>query len=170
MAGSPEALLEVGYVARAHGVRGELRVGLHDPSSTALLDVQRCSVGGVAFPIRTARGVDAAVLLTLDGLVDRNGAEALKGKPVSVYRDDLQLDDGQFYLVDLVGLALETAEGASWGQIAAVIPGVQDRLVIHDGPIERELPLVDEFVLEVDFERGVVRVKPPEGLPEWPRD
>ena len=41
----------------------------------------------------------------------------------------------------------------------------QDLLVIHDGEIERMLPLVDQFVTNVDIEAGVITVNPPEDLP-----
>ena len=51
------------------------------------------------------------------------------------------------------------------GTIAAIEGGMQDLLVIHDGEIERLLPLVDEFVTDIDLDNGVVTVDPPEGLP-----
>jgi ribosomal 30S subunit maturation factor RimM len=41
--------------------------------------------------------------------------------------------------------------------------------VIHDGEIERLLPLVDQFVTNIDLEAGVVTVSPPEALPESKR-
>ena len=41
-----------------------------------------------------------------------------------------------------------------------------DLLVIHDGEIERMLPLVDQFVTNIDVAAGIITVDPPEGLPE----
>ena len=69
-------------------------------------------------------------------------------------------------LDDLVGCKVVLPDGTPWGTIAAVELGPQDLLVIHDGEIERLLPLVDQFVKNVDVAGGVVTVDPPEGLPE----
>ena len=50
--------------------------------------------------------------------------------------------------------------------IAAIEPAPQARLVIHQGDVERQLPVADEFLVEVDLDGRRVVVEPPEGLPE----
>ena len=58
-------------------------------------------------------------------------------------------------------------DGAAWGEVVEIVLGLQDRLVIHDGEIERELPFVDAFVVHIDIDAGIVTVDPPDcGLPE----
>ena len=79
------------------------------------------------------------------------------------------LADGELLLADLVGCEVELGDGTPWGRVAAIMPGVQDLLVIHDGDVERLLPLVDEFVVEIDLPRARIVVDPPDGLPESPR-
>jgi len=86
-----------------------------------------------------------------------------------VDREQIPIDEGQIFLADLVGCAVTLEDGSPYGTIAAVETGPQDRLVIHDGEIERLLPLVPEFVIDVDLEQGRVVVAPPEDLPESPR-
>ncbi|HYU16955.1 MAG TPA: hypothetical protein VEL05_12810, partial [Candidatus Acidoferrum sp.] len=71
-------------------------------------------------------------------------------------------------LTDLVGCRVELADGTIWGVVAAVEPGLQDRLVIHQGEVERQLPVADPFILEIDLDGRRVVVDPPEGLPEEP--
>lgn len=159
-------LVEIGYVVRAHGVRGELRVVCHNPDSTALSTADNVDIGGRRFVIATVRPVKDAFLLALEGLTDRTRAEALRGQPVSVARGALQLDDDEFLLADLIGCEAVLESGEPYGTVIAVEPGPQDRLVIADGDIERLLPLVAELVPEVDFERSRIVVAPPPGLPE----
>lgn len=161
--------VEIGFVARAHGVRGELRVVTHDPASTSLSRAEAVTIGGQRYRVRSARPVDGAFLLAVDGISDRDVAERMRGAAVSVDRDALDLQDGELLLSDLVGCRVELKDGTPWGRVAEIMPGVQDLLVIHDGPVERLLPLVDEFLIEVDLPGGRIVVDPPEGLPEDPR-
>jgi 16S rRNA processing protein RimM len=169
MTRAPSPFLEIGYVARPHGVRGELRVVTHDPESETLLDVDSVRIGGVDYAIEQARAVQGAFLLRLAGVGDRNRAELLRGQRVAVDRAEIPLDEGEVFLADLVGCEVVLEDGRGYGTIAAVETGPQDRLVIHDGDVERLLPLVPEFVRDVDLEAGRVTVAPPEDLPESPR-
>lgn len=169
MTRAPSPFLEIGYVARPHGVRGELRVVTYDPASETLLDVDSVRIGGVDYEVEQARPVQGAFLLRLAGVGDRNRAELLRGQRVAVDREQIPLEDGEVFLADLVGCEVVLEDGRPYGTIAAVETGPQDRLVIHDGDVERLLPLVSEFVIEVDLEAGRVVVAPPEDLPESPR-
>jgi 16S rRNA processing protein RimM len=161
-----DARIEIGGVARAHGIRGEVVVVTHDPDSELLASIETLWIGGVERRITSARNTQRGWLVALDGVMTRNDAEALRGQPVEVARELLPLDKGDVLLADLVGCAVVKLDGTPWGKIAAIDPGIQDRLVIHDGDLERMLPLVDEFVTKIDLAAGVVTVDPPEGLPE----
>ena len=158
--------VEIGVVARAHGIRGEVRVHLHNPASRALDQAGAMFVGEREYAIESARPVAGAYLVALAGISDRDAAAALRGRPVSVLRDDLELDDGELLLADLVGCRVELPDGRPWGVVSGLELGPQDRLVIRDGEIERLLPVVDEFVIDVDVEARRIVVDPPQDLPE----
>ena len=165
----PEARsrLQIGGIARAHGIRGEVVIITHDPDSETLGRVETIHVGGVERRIVAARATQRGWLVLLEGITTRTDAERLRGQPVEVDRAALELDEGDVLLGDLVGCAVRRTDGAAWGEIAAVEPGAyQDLLVIHDGEIERLLPLVDVFVVAIDLAARVVTVDPPDELPE----
>lgn len=164
----PAERVQIGVVSKAHGVRGEMVVILHDAESTALEEVETAYVGGVARKVVSARNTGGAYLLLVEGITDRDVAGGLRGAVVEVVRDDLDLDDDEVLLADLVGCKCVLADGTPWGEIVSVEMGMQDRLVIHDGQVERQLPVVDAFIANIDLEKGVVTVTPPEGLPEDP--
>lgn len=159
-------LVEVGYVARAHGIRGEVRVVCHNPDSTLLLDVPRITIAGAVYEVARARAARGACLLALVGVDDRTRAEALRGRAVEVERELLPLDDDDVLLAELVGLATRLPDGTPWGEVVAVELGPQDRLVIHHGDVERLLPVVDAYILDIDLEGGHMVVDPPDGWPE----
>lgn len=167
MRGDPR--VEIGRIARVHGIRGEVVIATHDPESD-LLDRQAALwIGGVAREVVRARSTPRGWLIQLAGVATRNDAEALRGQVVEVDRAALELDEDDVLLDDLIGCRVQRVDGTPWGTIAAIEGGMQDRLVIHDGDIERQLPLVDEFVTDIDLEAGVVTVDPPDGLPEHRR-
>jgi len=165
MRGDPR--LEIGGIARAHGIRGEVVVHTHDPDSEILGEVEMIWVGGVEKKILEARATTKGWLVLLDGVATRTEAEHLRGQVVEVDRELLELDDGEVLLDDLIGCKVVLPDGKPWGTIASVeLSPAQEILVIHDGEIERMLPLVDQFVTNIDIAGGVVTVDPPEGLPE----
>jgi 16S rRNA processing protein RimM len=160
-------LVEIGGVARAHGLRGEIVVMTHDPASQTLADIDKIFVGGVEHAIVGVRDTQRGWLVQLEGTATRDAAEALRGKPVEVPRAALELDDDDVLLGDLIGCSVVRVDGTPWGTVDDVQTGaMQDLLVIHDGDIERMLPLVDQFVRAIDVDAKLVTVDPPDGLPE----
>jgi 16S rRNA processing protein RimM len=161
--------IQIGGVARAHGIKGEVVIVTHDPDSTTLGEVDRVWIGGSEREISLARGTHRGWLVALAGVATRNDAELLRGQVVEVDRDALELDDDDVLLADLIGCSV-VRDDQPWGTIAAVEAGeFQDLLVIHDGDIERLVPLVDELVPSIDLDARVVTVDPPDGWPESKR-
>jgi 16S rRNA processing protein RimM len=167
-----DARIQIGGIARAHGIKGEVVVVTHDPDSETLGKVSSIWIDGTEHKITSARDTHRGWLIALEGIATRNDAERMQGKQIEVDRSALELDEEDVLLHDLIGCEVQLADGTGWGTIAAVDASNphQDLLVIHDGEIERLLPLIDEFVTEIDLDEGVITVDPPEGLPENKRD
>lgn len=159
--------VEIGYVARAHGIRGEIVVGLHNPESTALDAAEQLVVGDTAYTVESVRPGNHGPLVALAGVIDRTAAEQLKGRPIAVARA-LVAEDDDVLLDELVGFEVQTTDGTSWGHVVGLELGPQDRLVIHDDAVERLLPIVDELITEIDLDDEVIIVTPPEAYPSTP--
>ena len=158
--------IEIGGVARALGIRGEVVIVVHDPD-TALEIFATLWIDGALRKVIAVRDTPRGWLVQLEGIATRNDAETLRGQPVEVDREQLELADADVLLADLVGCVVKRIDGAPWGHITSVEAGkMQTLLVITDGDVERMLPMVDEFVKSVDIAAGVVTVDPPDGLPE----
>ena len=162
--------IEVAYVSRAHGVRGEILAVPIVPGSETLGGLDWIWLGARRYEIERARPVPEGYLLVLRGVTDRDVAHGLRGQTLSIERDELDLEEDEVLLADLVGCKVVTAEGVAWGEVVAIEIGPQDRLVIHDleAKIARLLPVVDAFLADIDLEAGVITVTPPEGWPEDP--
>jgi len=172
-----EVRVEIATVAKAHGVRGQVLAVLIDDESDTLDHVDEVWLGADRFVIVEARRLVGAYLLQLEGVTDRDVAAALRGRKVSVARDQIGVDPNDVLYADLIGCRCQLADGRPWGTIVSIELGPQDRLVIHDeqredgtpGAIERLLPVVDAFIASIDLVARVVIVTPPDGIPEDPR-
>ena len=95
----------------------------------------------------------------LEGVDDRNAAELLRGLDVAVTREDLgEAEEGEFYWVDLVGLAVVNLQGEALGQVEDLLrTGGSDVLVVR-GERERLIPFVADYVKSVDREARRITV------------
>lgn len=165
-----ERTIPIGYVRRAHGIKGEIVVkSLTD-------DPTRFATGGVVhtdetparrFEIRAARSHRDGALLALTGVTDRNTAEAMQGVSfVIAPAERRSLDTDEYWPDDLIGLEARDADGARLGVIEDVVLGAaQDRLAVRtDTGVVVEVPFVAALVGEVDLAAGIVTMTPPEGL------
>jgi 16S rRNA processing protein RimM len=160
-------LVDVGYVARAHGVRGMVRVGGAGSESLAELDQVFLGDSDLPRKIESAQEVAGGWLVKLFGVDDRDAAEALKGQALRARREDLPpLADDELYLDDLIGCAVVDPSGAPIGTVRKIESGAaQDLLVVaRDGGRETLIPLVEPIVQSVDLDARRVVCDPPEGL------
>jgi len=173
----PDELVPIAVVTRPHGLRGEVRARLHNPGSVALSDVERV-VLRTATDEREVRLVRAGpapgggLLLVLEGVATREGAEALRGAELCVPRAALPHPGaGEWYHLDLVGLEVRSEDGARVGTVDAVQPYPSvDCLVVRGDDGVREVPMLDRWVLAVDAAGGHVTVGDLSDLPVQGRE
>jgi 16S rRNA processing protein RimM len=166
MAGAGDAqgaLLAIGRVVRAHGIRGRILIAPYDSESQALASVQRLFLGDAAREVQVARAeqVNLGWIVALRGIDDRDAAEALKGAEVQALRAELPpLAEGEMYAADLVGFTVVDAEGREKGVVEDLEEaGPQDLLKLEGG---RLVPLA--LVKEVQEDARRIVIDAPEGL------
>jgi len=155
-------LVPLGVVIGAHGVRGELRVKLHNPGSE-VLDRRKSIVlrDGAAMTehrVSARRRHQDMLLITIDGCDDRDAAIALRGREVCVPRDQLpQLAPGEYYLLDLVGLRAQRPDGQGIGNVESVIPyPTVDALRVRTEAGVVEVPVLAPYFVEARVADGVI--------------
>ena len=157
----------LGRIAGAHGIRGEvlIKAFTEAPENVGAYGPLSDESGTRTFKLKSARATPKGVVARLQGIDDRNGAEALKGIALYIERDRLPAAaEGEFYHADLIGLAAVDGDGTPIGEIVAVQNyGAGDLLEIRlTGSSKTELvPFTDAVVPEVDIAaRRVVVVMP----------
>jgi 16S rRNA processing protein RimM len=164
--------LELGYVARAHGLGGEVAVRTFDPASETLDLVERVLVRprtGAERVLRivSVRPTPKEMLVVFEGVKGRTAAEALVGATVLAFREDLEPPaEDEYFQGDLVGLTAVDESGNVLGRVEELwSTGEVPNLVIRaEGKEELVVPFADDFVSTVDIPGGRLVVKPPEYL------
>lgn len=167
--------LEIGQIMRPHGVRGELRMKVRtDYPERVIQDLKTVYLGrnplhqeADAYELESARFHKDHLLLKFAGIDDRTEAEMLRGLRVMVDIDDaVPLEEDEFYLYEVIGLTVRTADDIELGTIRSVIEtGANDVYVVKGRAYgEVLIPAHDETIVEIDFDAGVLTVSLPDGL------
>ena len=166
---SNDRLLAVGRVAGAFGVRGEVRIAAftEEPLALARFRALMRQDGSPALVITTAREAKGGLICRCEGVETKEQADALRGLRLFVARDALpEPDEDEFYLADLIGLAVVDPAGAPVGKVKSVQDfGAGDILEIipEEGGATWYLPFTREAVPEVKIAEGqIVAVRPVE--------
>ena len=89
----------------------------------------------------------------------------LKGKIVSVDRDEVELPEGRYFIVDLIGLEVRQADtGEVLGKLVDVLDLPANQVYVVKGKREYLIPAVDEFILETNLDEGYINVHLLEGM------
>ena len=170
--------LVVGRVVKAHGVTGELSVEVRtdDPEGRFVAGAVlrgRPSRGGGAerdYVIESVRPHGDRVLVRLQGVGDRNAADALRGTLFLVDSSELPpIDDpDEFYDHQLEGMTVTTTDGRSLGAVAEVLhTAAGELLAVRDSDgAEVLVPFVSAIVVSVSLADNAIEIDPPEGLLE----
>jgi len=162
-------MILLGAIAGVHGVRGEVKVKSFTADPLAIATYGPLyDDDGRKFELKLSQKAakDTIVIAKIDGIVDRNAAEALKGTRLYAPREVLPAlaDDTEFYATDLIGLRVEDRDGRNLGKVVDLADyGAGDIIAIAGGPDgDFELPFADRFVPVVDLAASKIVVDLPE--------
>jgi 16S rRNA processing protein RimM len=157
----PDGLIEMGRVAGSYGVRGWIRV---EAPQDALPGCRSWWIGGTEYPVEQTKAHSGTLLAKLDGVETPEAAKKLKGSKVLVPREALpEVEEGHYYLADLVGLEVVNEQGVVLGVVKQwMYNGAQDVMEVA-GDRVRLIPWIASVVRDVDLEQKRVRI-------EWQED
>ena len=161
--------LECGKIINTHGINGVVKAESWCDSPEILASLEKVFIlenGKMKkYRIESASVFKRFVLLGLVGVTTVEEADRLREKVIYLERDDLELEEGEVFIADLIGLpVIDIDSGVEYGRITDVInAGASDIYVIDTPNGEAMMPAVKEYVKNVDLEKGVF-VKPIEGM------
>ncbi|MBN2983574.1 ribosome maturation factor RimM [Cohnella algarum] len=171
-----ERLLNVGKIVNTHGIRGELKVWpqtdfpdvrFRNGSRLLLCPPEAAAGESIEVEVQSAREQKKLFVLKLRGYDHINLVEKYKGWELKVSNEDrVELEEGEYYLRDIIGAEAVTEDGEKLGFISDVLsPGANDVWVVkRPKGGDLLLPVIDDVILEVDVPGRLVKVRLMEGL------
>ncbi len=161
--------IECGKIINTHGIKGAVKIDSWCDSPQILANAKalffKNENGYEKTVVKHAWINKSFVIAELDLIKDLDTAIKFKERIVYMLRDDLPLDEGSYFIADLIDLpVIDQNTGEKYGILKDVInTGASDIYVINTDKGEKMLPAVEEFVKSIDLERGIYIV-PIEGI------
>ena len=137
----PSDLILVGHILDAQGIRGLVKIKPYSKEPEALFSAPLVwlakppALADSARPwtVKTSKEHSGQILLSLEGVTDRDQAQALKGHAVYVSRADFPEQEGNsYYWVDLIGLPVVNLQGQALGEVVDLMDnGAQSILCVR---------------------------------------
>jgi len=153
--------VEAGEIVTTHGVRGEVKVlcWLDDPEM--LCEFDRCVIDGKPYEMDQVRVQKTCNLVKFRGIDTMEAAQAMRGKIVKLYREDI--DDEVIFAAELIGVEVY-ADGKKIGKIVEVLDYPGNSVYVVRGEYEYMIPAVKQFILETDIAANRMQVQLIEGM------
>lgn len=160
--------LEIGKIVSVFGLKGEVKVQPWCDSPDFLCEFDTLYwKSGTPVGIESARVQKNIVVMKIKGCGTVEEAQKLRGRVLYMDRDDVELEEGAYFVQDLIGLKVTDLEsGEEYGELTEVSEtGANDVYHIRrpDGSM-CYIPAIPDVVKETDLEAGIMRITPLDGL------
>lgn len=162
--------LEIGKIVNIHGLRGDVKVMPWCDEPELLCEFDRLFIDKDKKEIFTedAKVFKNTVIMHFEGCDNPEAAEKLRNKILYMHRDDLELDEGVYFIQDLIGLRVVDADnGKVYGTIKDVSQtGANDVYEVFDSELNKTywIPAIPDVVIETDIDGEIMKIRPLEGL------
>lgn len=153
--------IEIGEIVRAHGINGELKIRKLTSDPERFKSIKLVYIDGRPYKIVSMRESGDFVFMRFLGCNDRNSAEALKNKYISIDRINAKaLDEGEYFIADLIGCVITDECGNKLGKVTDISSfGAADVIeAIGEKGVFR-FPFLNRLVLKIDTEAMIFSVK-----------
>lgn len=153
--------LQAGEIVTTHGVRGEIKLLPWVDSPEFMLEFKRVRIDGVAYKVENCRVQKTCNLMKLAGVDTMEAAQAMRGKTVEIYREDV--DSSLIFAAELIGMRVFAGEELI-GSITDVYDYPGNKVYVVEGDYTYLIPGVKEFILSTDLDKNIMQVKLIEGM------
>jgi 16S rRNA processing protein RimM len=153
--------VEAGEIVSTHGVRGEMKVLPWVDSPEVLCEFDRVRICGKEYEIESCRIQKTCNLLKVKGIDTMEAAQAMRGKTVELYREDI--DEDVIFAAELTGMKVVCGE-EELGEITDVLDYPGNSVYVVKGKHEYMIPAVKQFILSTEMEKNLMQVSIIEGM------
>ncbi len=157
----------IGKIVAPHGVRGDIRILPLTEKPEQFLKLNYLLLdNGQQLRIVNVRFHKKMILASAEEITSMNEAELLRGKNVSIFSEDLPpLEEGRFYVSDLLGLKVSLEDGKDLGRLKDIISTGNNDVYVIEVPGGKDilLPALKIYVKKIDLNEKLIVVS----LPQW---
>ena len=153
--------IEAGEIVTTHGVQGEMKILTWLDSPEDLCDFDRCRIDGKEYKIKACRVQKTCNLLKVAGIDTMEAAQAMRGKIVELYREDIS--DDVIFGAELIGMEVYVQD-TFLGKIEEVLDYPGNQVYVVRVEHEYMIPAVKAFVHSTDLEANRMQVTVIEGM------
>ena len=165
-----EQFLRAGLISSTHGIRGEVKVFPTTDDAARFKEIRKVFLDTgrerLELEIQSVRFFKQFVIVKFKGIDNINDIEKYKGCSLYISREEAaELDEDEYYIGDLIGMAVFTEEG-HFGVLRDVMEtGANEVYIIDsDGHGEVLIPAIRQCVLDVDVEQNRMTIRLMDGL------
>lgn len=149
----------IGKVAKAQGIKGELKLNL-DIEFEKIENLEEFIIGGKNYKIEKIEKRTNGVFVKLFGVNDRNYAESLRMLDIEVERKNLkELSANEFYFEDLIGSKVVDENGNEIGHVEDIEQyGAADIIVVNQNGRLYSVPFLDDIFIKFDSNSKIMIV------------
>ena len=162
-----DSRIVVGRVKAAWGVHGDVKIDLLSDAPDRFEPGNTVHVDNIPTRVQRSRLIRGGMLLKLDMVSDRNQAEQLRGREITITQDQVSPPpQGSYYHFQVLGLDVLSEDGENLGKVHEIVEtGANDVYVVQlEGRRDILIPALEDVILGVDLEKGSMTVHLPEGL------
>ena len=160
-----EEYLRIGVISNTHGIRGEVKVYPTTDDISRFKKLKKCFLDlgkeKIELDVQSCKFFKGTPILKFKQFDNINDVERYKGKDLIVDRKHaVKLEKNEFFIIDLIGLQVESDEGQYIGELIDVMQtGANDIFVVKtEAGDEVLIPYIEQCVPEITPESGKVIV------------
>ena len=161
----------IGIIKKPHGIKGGVVVvpitdELEQFETLQEISIQDRDGKRENFSVEWINIKSQKIILKLEGINDPNQALPLKGLYLDKPFDrSYKLPDDEYYIFDLIGLKVKTADNPCLGEVTDVLTlPANDVYVVRDGSKEYLIPAIKDVIKKIDLDQEYILIEPIDGL------
>ncbi|NLY35721.1 MAG: 16S rRNA processing protein RimM [Tissierellia bacterium] len=155
-------MILVGKTTKTVGLKGEIKLFILEPDLLEIGGVY--CLGNKSHSIEKLRFVKNAAIIKFSGIDTIEEAQKHLQKELTRKKEDVELEEDEFFYSDLLGVKVFDEQGKALGEIVDILQPSSQNIYVIRGETEFLLPGVKEFILSIDMEKRQMIVSLIEGL------
>jgi len=153
--------LSIGQIINTHGLKGELKVYPLTDDIRRFRKLKSVFIDKVERKVLWCKLQSDKVILKIEGIETVEEAENYKRKYIEVRREDaVQLNEGEFFIADIIGCEVEDENGFVFGPVGDVIQTVSNDVYWVKGKNELLVPALKTVIVKMDIDNRKIIIKP----------